>query len=168
VMNQGVRLLSCAAARPVRRGCGRAVDCAGFTLLEVLVGIAIMAIGVALALSLVAGSLGNIRKVQLRTRSIEHAESVMESALLDPSIQQPTAFTGNFEDGTRWSVRVEDYEIPDLQQQPNRPLQSMPVKLLSFSVEVIGPESITSDYHLQTLKLVKAQPEEQQPMRMPQ
>ena len=62
----------------------------GFTLLEVLVALTVLAIGVALVLSLISGSLGNIRKVQLRTRSVEHAQEVMETALLDKSIQQAT------------------------------------------------------------------------------
>ena len=66
----------------------------GFTLLEVLVALTVLAIGSALTLSLISGSLGNIRKVQLRTRSIEHAREVMETALLDRSIQQPTSLHG--------------------------------------------------------------------------
>ena len=71
----------------------------GFTLLEVLVSLAVLSVGVALTLSLISGSLGNIRKVQLRTRTIEHAEAVMELALLDDSVRQPTVFSGDFEDG---------------------------------------------------------------------
>ena len=111
-------------------------------------------------MSLISGSLGNIRKVQLRTRTIEHAEAVMELALLDESIEQPTTFRGDFEDGTRWSVRVEEHQPPDAQQpQPQSslvPPQPPPVKLFSYTVEVIGPDSMAPDYRLQTLKLVKA------------
>ncbi len=138
-----------------RRQNGELRDAHGFTLLEVLVALTILAIGSALALSLISGSLGNIRKVQLRTRSIEHAREVMETALLDKSIQQPTAFSGNFEDGSRWSVTVEDYEMqapPELQLR-DLP-QNMPVKLLSFTVEMFGPDSRAPDYRLHALKLV--------------
>jgi prepilin-type N-terminal cleavage/methylation domain-containing protein len=127
----------------------------GFTLLEVLVALMVLAVGSVLVLSLISGSLGNIRKVQLRTRSIEHAQEVMETVLLDKSIQQPAMFSGGFEDGSRWSVQVEDYEMPvppEMQQQdPNR---NMPVKLLSYTVEVAGPDSRSPDYRLHTLKLV--------------
>ena len=42
----------------------------GFTLLEVLMTLTIMAVGVTLILSLVSGSLGNIRKVRGSTRLI--------------------------------------------------------------------------------------------------
>jgi prepilin-type N-terminal cleavage/methylation domain-containing protein len=127
----------------------------GFTLLEVLVSLAVLSVGAALTLSLISGSLGNIRKVQLRTRTIEHAEAVMELALLDPSIQQPTTFTGDFQDGTRWAVQVQDYVPPDEPLDVSSPQQSgLRVRLLSYTVEVIAPDSSEPDYRLQTLKLV--------------
>jgi len=141
---------------------------AGFTLLEVLVSLTVLAIGAALTLSLISGSLGNIRKVQLRTRTVEHAEAVMEMALLDDSIHRPTTFSGDFEDGTRWSVRVEDYSLPDSAQQQSRDVkQNMPVKLLCYTVEMFSPDSRGPDYQLQTLKLARMTPEDLM-MRLPQ
>jgi hypothetical protein len=112
-----------------------------------------------------SGSLGNIRKVQQRTRAIEHAETVLESTLLDSSIQQPTSLSGNFEDGSRWVVRVEDYL--ELEKPQTTGVTTMPVKLLSYSVEVTGPESFAPDCRLQTLKVVKTQTDKPL-MRMPQ
>jgi prepilin-type N-terminal cleavage/methylation domain-containing protein len=127
----------------------------GFTLLEVLVALTVLAVGVALTLSLISGSLGNIRKVQLRTRTVEHAEAVMELALLNGSVSQPTTFSGDFEDGTRWSVQVEEYEPPASPQlQPQDQHQNMPVKLLCYTVEMFSPDSRAPDFRLQTLKLV--------------
>ena len=135
----------------------------GFTLLEVLVCLTVLAIGAALTLSLISGSLLNIRKVQLRTRTVEHAEAVMELALLDDSIDRPTTFTGDFEDGTRWSVRVENYTLPaPVELQPRALPQNMPVKLLCYTVEMFSPDARGSDYQLQTLKVVKTGPEDQQ------
>jgi prepilin-type N-terminal cleavage/methylation domain-containing protein len=138
----------------------------GFTLLEVLVSLTVLAIGASLALSLISGSLGNIRKVQQRTRVVEHAEEVMETALLDDSISQPKTLSGDFEDGTRWSVRVDNYAFPEEAEQQRRTLQqNLQVKLLSYTVEMFSPDSRVSDYQLQTLKLVKIPPEDQM-MRM--
>jgi len=141
----------------------------GFTLLEVLVSLVVLAIGAALALSLISGSLGNIRKVQLRTRTVEHAEAVMELALLDDSIHRPTSFSGDFEDGTRWLVRVDDYVLPDpvRKQQSGNLQQNLPMKLLCYTVEMFSPDSRGPDYQLQTLKMVKIAPEDQQ-TRFPQ
>jgi prepilin-type N-terminal cleavage/methylation domain-containing protein len=137
-------------------------DISGFTLLEIMVCLTLLAVGVVLTLSLISGSLGNIRKVQLRTRTVEHAEAVMELVLLDESIHQPTVLTGDFEDGTRWSVHVENYASSNQAQLQSRPLPpSFPVKMLSYTVEMFNPDSRGPDYRLQTLKLVKTTPEDQ-------
>jgi general secretion pathway protein I len=129
---------------------------AGFTLLEVLIALAILAIAATVTLSLITGSMGNIRKVQQRTRAIELAESEMESALIDTTIVGPTSRSGSLDDGMNWVVRVEDYTELDKPQQLGT-IINMPVKLLSYSVEVTGSESRTPDFRLQTLKIIKAQ-----------
>ena len=126
---------------------------AGFTLLEVLVALAILGVGVALVLSLISGSLRNIRKVQQRTKNIQHAETVMELSLLDETIKDARMLQGDFEDGTRWTVVVRDFELPSM-ELPSTQQTEMPVKLLAFTVEVMGPESKTPDFRLETLKLV--------------
>jgi prepilin-type N-terminal cleavage/methylation domain-containing protein len=140
----------------------------GFTLLEVLVSLTVLAVGVALTLSLISGSLGNIRKVQQKARTVEHAEAVMELALLNDSDNDPRSFTGDFEDGTRWMVRIENYELPTPEGlQPRSSPQNMPVKLLLYTVEMLSSDARISDYRLQTLKLVRTTPEDQR-MRMQQ
>ena len=147
---------------------GKRSAAAGFTLLEVLVALTVLAVGAALTLSLISGSLGNIRKVQLRTRAVEHAEAVMELALLDGSITQPTGYTGDFEDGSRWSVNIEEYEPPlDPQMRPQDLPRRMPVKLLRYTVEMFNPDSRAPDYRLQTLKLIHNRPSAQS-TEMPQ
>jgi prepilin-type N-terminal cleavage/methylation domain-containing protein len=129
---------------------------AGFTLLEVLVALTILAVAAAIASSLISGSLGKIRKVQLRTKIIEHAEAVMEETLLDDTILDPTVLTGDFEDGTRWTVSIERYELPLPAQQESRNLQqNMSCQLLQYTVDMLNPDSQVSNYRLQTLKLTK-------------
>jgi len=133
----------------------------GFTLFEVLIALAILAAGAALTLSLISGSLGNIRKVQVRTRIIEHAETVMELSLLDDAIRRPTTLQGDFEDGTRWTVTIDEFEPPSdvdvaaqqLQQRFQQQFK-LPVEPFSYTVEVFGPNSRVPDYRIQTLKLV--------------
>ena len=132
---------------------GKSRRAAGFTLLEVLVALTVLGLGVGLTLSLISGSLANVRKVQLRTRTIQHAETVMELSLLDASIKRPTTLRGDFEDGTRWILQVNEAAVP--QPVPPNPQQSeLPLKLFSYSVEVFAPASDTPDFRLQTLKLV--------------
>ena len=136
----------------------------GFTLLEVMVALAILSVGTALTLSLISGTLSNIRKVQLRTKTIQHAETVMELALLD-DVRHPTTFTGDFDDGTRWSVRVEEVPMP-APQQPNPQLPEQPIRLFSYTVDVVAPDSKVTDMRLQTLKIVNIQ-QPGQPGRIP-
>ena len=126
---------------------------AGFTLLEVLVALAILGVGVALVLSLISGSLRNIRKVQLRTKNIQHAEAVMELSLLDETIKDARMLQGDFEDGTRWTLSVRDF-LPPIVDPLATQQTEMPVKLLAYTVEVMGPESKTPDFRIETLKLV--------------
>jgi general secretion pathway protein I len=136
----------------------------GFTLLEVMVALAILAVGTALTLSLISGTLANIRKVQLKTRTIQHAKTVMELALLDDAVRSPATFHGDFEDGTRWSVQVDEFALPDPQPpDPRRP--ELPIKLFSYTVEVVQPDSRSADFRLQTLKIINIQqPERPAPM----
>jgi len=127
---------------------------AGFTLVEVLVAMTLLAIGIAFSVSLINKSLGNIRKIEARTRIIDHANSVMELTLLDPEIKEPGTFDGDFEDGTRWTMKIEEY-IPDNEEHLTQ--ADMPVKLLAYTVEMFPPRSNVMDYRLRTLKLVPAQ-----------
>jgi prepilin-type N-terminal cleavage/methylation domain-containing protein len=129
----------------------KALENTGFTLFEVLVAITVLAIGVALAASLIGKSIGNIRKIETRARLVEHASSVMELTLLDQKITEPTSFDGDFADGTRWTMRIEDY-FPE-EQALMAPID-MPVKLLAYTVEVFPPGSGAADFRLRTLKLV--------------
>ncbi len=130
----------------------------GFTLLETMITLVILGVGVSLTLSLISGALTNIRKVQIRARTIQHAESVMELALLDDSITRPTSLQGDFADGTRWMIRITEHEMP----KPPQPLQvqqqiQMPVSLLAYALEIMAPGSATPDLRLQTLKLVNVE-----------
>lgn len=135
---------------------------AGFTLLEVLIALTVMAVGVALTLSLISGSLGNLRKVRGSARLVEHAQAAMEVALLDASITGAASRQGDFEDGTRWSVVVAEVEMPapasatPVQLSPQ--MQMSAPKVLSYVVEVMGPNSTKTDIRLETMKLISPLP----------
>jgi prepilin-type N-terminal cleavage/methylation domain-containing protein len=87
------------------------VFCAGgFTLLEVLVALVVLAVGASITLSVITGSLGNIRKVQLRTRAVEYAQSVMEASLSRQDLEETASFTQNLEDGFQCTVTVQEYD----------------------------------------------------------
>jgi len=128
----------------------------GFTLLEVLVALTIAAVGVALTLSLISGSLGNIRKVRANSRLVDRAQSVLELALLDDRIIGATTLNGDYEDGTQWSVEITEVEMPPppTPLNFNPPPQLAPPKVLSFVVNIQEPNTKASRFQLQTLKLI--------------
>ncbi len=139
----------------------------GFTLLEVLVAMTVLAVGSALVMSLLSGSLGNIRKVRLHMRAAEHAQTVMELALLDATIEGATSMRGDFEDGTQWSVMISEVEMPLISTvMPGVQATDVPLRVLSYAVEIMEPNSTTVDYRLQTLKLIGIQATGQ-PARVP-
>jgi len=77
----------------------------------------------------------------------------MELTLLDDSIQRSTVLQGDFEDGTRWSVEVRELEEPSPLPSSQKPPE-LPVKLFSYTVAVVSPESRLPDFRLQTVKVV--------------
>jgi type II secretion system protein I len=127
----------------------------GFTLLEVLVALTVLAVGAAVAISLLTGSSNNIRKAQQRSKIMEYAESVMEEALLDDTILTPTSSNGNFADGTNWTLNVEQYvpELPTELQNVNQ--QNLQYQLLQYTLDMFSPGSNVAIYRLQTLKMTK-------------
>ena len=136
----------------------------GFTLLEVLIALVVLAVGISITLTVITGSLGNVRKVQLRTRAVEYAQSIMESSLNRDDLPATATFTENLEDGFSCNVYVEEYE-PDLDPEPRIQSQTtIPIKLMQYTVEMIGPDSPEPVYRLQTLKLVNTSQERQQPI----
>lgn len=132
-------------------------DSAGFTLLEVLISLVVLAVAASVTMSVISGSLGNVRKAQIRTRVMDYAQTQMESALYSEDMQQPTEYVDVLENGYTCTIRVEEYD-PGLED----PSQSgLPVKLLQYTVEMAEPDSPDPVYALQTLKLVNSSDEVQ-------
>ena len=126
----------------------------GFTLLEVLVALVVLAVGAAMIMSVLSGSLGNIRKVQLRTRVMGEAQNIMESALYKDDLQQPTTYSENLEDGFSYVLHVEEYN-PEIDTGSQTLTNvELPIKLLSYKLEMLGPDSPIPVYQLQTLKII--------------
>lgn len=136
----------------------------GFTLLEVLIALVVLAVGVSVALSVITGSLGNIRKVQLRAQAVEYAQIIMESSLGREDLQEVASFTEDLGDGFSCNVYVEEYD-PGLESDPQIQTRTvLPIQLLQYTVEMIGPDSPDPVYRLQTLKIVNASQERQLPI----
>lgn len=133
--------------RPALRGAS-----AGFTLLEVLVALVVLAVGVAVTMSVISSSLGNVRKSQIRTRLMASAQTVMESALNRDDLEPPFSYQEDLYDGLHCTVTAEEEPDANLLTQS---ASELPIRLLRYTVQLIGPNSEPL-YSLETLKLVAA------------
>jgi general secretion pathway protein I len=77
----------------------------GFTLVEVIVAIAILGISLVLIMQLFSGGLRVSRVSCDYTRAVVHAKDKMEEL-----IAAPVQGSGEFEDGFRWEAEVEPYK----------------------------------------------------------
>jgi general secretion pathway protein I len=108
----------------------------GFSLLEVIVALAMVGIGITLALQLFSGALKNVKKIDLAGQAMNHAENVMNEFLADETIKGPITRNDDIDENFRWIAEIEEFQIPeqnrwDPQQQP------FPMKLLSVKVDVL-------------------------------
>jgi len=80
----------------------------GFTLIEVIVAIAILAISLVLVMQLFSGGLRASRASCDYTMAIVHAKDKMEELSMDP-----VNGSGEFEDGFKWDADIQPYQESD-------------------------------------------------------
>jgi general secretion pathway protein I len=77
----------------------------GFTLIEVLAAIALLAIAFAIGLGALGKSAQNAAHAAALDTAVEHAQSLFaEQGLIEPLKNESTG--GTFEDGMRWTLKV--------------------------------------------------------------
>ncbi len=99
---------------------------AGFTLIEVIVAIAILAISLVMIMQLFSGGLRASRASCDYTRAILHAKDKMEELHI-----KPVQGSGEFEDGFKWESEVYPFE------EYEEKLENIDVNLLKVKVKVI-------------------------------
>ena len=105
-------------------------------------------------MSVLSGSLGNIRKVQLRTRVMGYAQNKMEEALYRQDLREPATYSENLEEGYSYVLKIEEYD-PEIDTGSTFTTSvDLPIRLLSYRVELFGPGSSDPVYQLQTLKII--------------
>ncbi len=131
---------------------------AGFTLIEVLTAMMILAISMVMIMQLFSGGLKAEKLSGDYNRAIMHARATMEEALLRETLEEGIV-GGEFDDGFRWKTEVAPHqpadEEPDEDEEENpRPI---PVELLEVTVEVgwtSGERERT--FRIQTLAVVES------------
>ena len=136
---------------------------AGFTLLEVMVALVVLALGIAAVLELFGGGLRLTTKSSRRTQAVVYAQNVMDHLLAQSTLEDGDD-GGQFPGGFSWRAQV--YEIrPDddaspLQQKSQN--QSEFFRLKQLNVEVYWSEGVgEQSYALRSLRTVTDQPQPQ-------
>ncbi len=116
----------------------------GFTLIEVIVAIAILGISLVMIMQLFSGALRASRASCDYTRAIVHAKDKMEELSV-----VPVQGSGEFEDGFKWESGI----------QPYKELEDSAFNLLKIKVKVSWANALErqNSVELVTLKVVSSE-----------
>lgn len=121
----------------------------GFTLIEILVAISILAISLVVIFQLFSGGLKSSRLSEEYTRAIFHAREKMEEILIPKELSEGE-LQGEFEDSFRWKseiVRIEDPEEDD---------KELPFTMFNIKVDVMwGEGDKERRFEISTMKVVE-------------
>ncbi len=128
----------------------------GFTLIEVLVAMMILAVSMVMIMQLFSGGLKSESLSRDYNHAILHARATMEETLLREPLEEGIE-EGEFDDGFRWKTEVALHEPPDeaLEEDEEEEPLPLPVKLLAVTVEIGWPGESERTYRITTLKVVE-------------
>lgn len=136
----------------------------GFTLLEIMVALAILATGIVTVLELFGGSLRLGSKASQRTQAVIYAQNVMDRVLAKERLEDGED-SGELPGGYRWQVRVQEVHPPEenaKRLQPNRPQVTDFFHLKEIEVGVFWSEGVgQQSYILRSLRTQSDQPQGQ-------
>lgn len=106
----------------------------GFTLLEVVVAVAILGIGLGAAMQIFSGGLKNIHRVAQAHRAMNHAENIMNEILSDEAIAGPMEISADLDDDFRYSAMVDYWDPPA--DELSLDVTDVPMEMLSVIVDI--------------------------------
>jgi general secretion pathway protein I len=118
----------------------------GFTLIEVIVAMAILGITLVLVMQLFSGGLRASRASCDYTRAVVHAKDKMEEMMLNP-----VQGSGEFEDGFMWETEVQEYKDTNVNYEEND------YKLLLLKVKIMWEYIINEPKSVELVSLLSIQ-----------
>ena len=110
----------------------------GFTLIEVIVAMAILGISLALVMQLFSAGLKSAKASCEYTIAIVHAKDKMEE-LSETLVND----SGTFEDGFKWETEIQDY----------KEIEESDYKLKKLIVRILWPDALKQQKSIQTVSL---------------
>lgn len=124
----------------------------GFTLLEVIIAFAVLALALTLLLGTLSGSAREVRASADAGRAALHAQSLLDQVGVGEALA-PGNRDGQFEDGRyRWRLRIEPYVDPTARTRDTIEPGAARLMLLALDVEW-GEGGPRQSLQLQTLRL---------------
>ncbi len=124
--------------RPLSSSSHPGTETAGFTLIEVIVAIAILGISIAMVMQLFAAGLRAARTSCDYTRAVVHAKDKMEE--LSVTLENDS---GEFEDGFRWEAETQNHKENE----------ETGYNLLKLRVKIMWPDVFKKGKHLELVSL---------------
>lgn len=104
----------------------------GFTLIEIVVAFAILALGLGIAMQIASGAMRNARQAAIRTDAALYAQSLLDTVGVGERLEEGSS-SGEFGEKFRWTLLAEPYEIES--ESPIEPGMS-PVQLYRLQLDV--------------------------------
>ena len=105
----------------------------GFTLIEVLVAVAILGIGLTVTLELFSGGLRLGRASEEYTKAVNYARMKMEEMAVKTEVTEGVE-EGSFDDTFRWQVEVKKVDLLPVEDKPDFKL---PAHFFQVQIDVI-------------------------------
>jgi len=126
----------------------------GYTLLEVIVAFALLALALTLLLGTLSGGVRQVRDADQATRASLHAQSLLAGLGMDEPLR-PQQREGTFEQGRyRWRLEIQPWRDPHPPQAAATPA---PARLLQLDLDVRWGEGSAERLHWRSLRLVPAE-----------
>ena len=127
----------------------------GYSLLEVIVAFAVLALALTLLLGSLSGASRQIKQADLRSRAVLHAQSLLAvTGVVEPL--QDGERSGEWEDGRyRWQLQVAPYQEPRTDALPVAYTVAGP-RLAQLTLQVSWGDTDTDRMQWRSLRLLPA------------
>jgi len=130
----------------------------GFTLIEVLVAVAILGVGLTVLIELFSGGLRLGRASEEYTKAVNYARTKMEEIAVKPTIKEGSE-EGEFDETFRWQVAVKKVEILPIE---NKPDFKPPAQFFQVRINIIWKSgSKEKSTHIESYRTIKPEENEE-------